>query len=177
DTDQRTSIPMFRTTLLVFTTSALLAGAGLATAAQPGQGVRGVVTDSSDAALPGVVVTAALDGHVVARAVTDAAGTYEPRPLPSGDVRLVFQLDGFASADAPVVVHAGAVASVSKRLELAPVTETVMVVGRATDVPPPAPRLPPLPAVTPVAAHDRDSVCGPAKPGTAPAAFGTIPPP
>ena len=62
-----------------------------------------------------------------------------------------------------------------ERLELAPVSETVVV--HAPALVEPRPRFvsppPPPPVVLPVPAHDRDSICGPAKPG-APESLGTI---
>jgi hypothetical protein len=93
--------------------------------------IRGAITDSSDGALPGVTVTAtSLDGGVLATAVTDGTGAYELQALSAGQVRLSFQLDGFAAADALVTIEA-AVFVVRNRLELAAVAETVVVVGRA----------------------------------------------
>jgi hypothetical protein len=136
--------------------------------------IRGAITDSSDGALPGVSVTAtSLDGGVLATAVTDGTGAYELQALSAGQVRLSFQLDGFAAADALVTIEPGKVTLVRNRLELAAVTETVVVVGRAADSPP-AFQAPPPPVAIPVPAHDRDSVCGPAKPDATPESFGTI---
>jgi Carboxypeptidase regulatory-like domain len=155
---------------------AVLAFSSGAASTQAGQGtIRGAITDSSDAALPGVTIVAtSVDGRAVATAVTDGTGTYELAALPAGQVRLTFQLDGFATADASAVVQPDAVSIVKQRLELAPVTETVVVVGKATDSASPAFQRPPPPVVQPVAEHDRDSICGPAKPEAAPESLGTI---
>ena len=161
--------------LLVLALAALLVLSRAATSTELSDGtIRGAVTDSSDGALPGVSVTAtSLDGRVLATAVTDGTGAYELQALSAGQVRLSFQLDGFAAADALVTIEPGKVSVVRNRLELAPVTETVVVVGSAADSPP-AFQTPPPPVVIPVPAHDRDSVCGPAKPGATPESFGTI---
>src|SRR5262245_7498196 len=161
--------------LLVLALAALLALSRAATSTEMGDGtIRGSITDSSDSALPGVSVTAtSLDGGVLATAVTDGTGAYELTALSAVQVRLSFHLDGFGAADALVTIEAGKVSVVRKRLELAPVTETVVVVGRAADSPS-AFHTPPPPVVIPVPAHDRDSVCGPAKPGATPESLGTI---
>jgi Carboxypeptidase regulatory-like domain len=163
-------------TTLVLAAIAVLAFSSRAASTAAGQGaIRGAIADSSGGALPGVTVVAtSVDGRVVATTVTDGTGAYELSALPAGQVRLTFQLDGFATADASAAVQPNAVSIVTQRLELAPVTETVVVVGRATDSAPPAFRAPPPPVVQPVAAHDRDSVCGPAKPEATPESFGTI---
>jgi carboxypeptidase family protein len=137
--------------------------------------IRGAIVDNSDGALPGVTVVAtAADGHVVATTVTDGTGAYELAALPAGAVRLTFQLDGFAPASVLVAVQPDAVSIVGKRLELAPVTETVVVVGRATELSQRVVATPPPPVATPVPAHDHDSVCGPSKPDKTPESLGTI---
>ena len=175
DSDPRTKHPMTRLArLLVLALAALLVFSRAARSTEMSDGmIRGAITDSSGGALPGVSVTAtSLDGGVLATAVTDGTGAYELQALATGQVRLSFQLDGFAAADALVTIGATKVTVVHNRLELAAVTETVVVVGRAADSP--AFRAPPPPVVIPVPAHDRDSVCGPAKPGATPGSFGTI---
>jgi len=161
--------------LLVLALAVLFVAVPAATAADLAEGtIRGAVTDGSGGALPGVAVTAtSIDGRVLATAVTDATGAYEFAALPVGQLRLTFQLDGFADGEASVAVQPDAVAVIGRRLELAPVTETVVVVGKATDSEPAASQTPP-PQVMPVPVHDRDSVCGPAKPGAMPESFGTI---
>jgi hypothetical protein len=154
-------------------------------AAQQTQGVvRGEVTDSSGGVLPGVVVVAtATGGRLLATTVTDGSGRYAFRTLPSGrPITLTFQLEGFASAAAVVAVISGVDSRVVQRLEVAPFVETVVVHAPAP-VDPPAPLDPPSrvfspppphPVARPVPAHDRDSICGPAKPGASPESLGTI---
>jgi hypothetical protein len=127
--------------------------------------------------LPGViVVVTATGGRLLATTVTDGTGGYAFPALPAGPVTLTFQLEGFASATVALAVQSGAESRVVERLELAHFSETVVVHGPppvdtpSRFVPPPAPP----PVVRPVAAHDRDSVCGPAKPGALPESLGTI---
>jgi hypothetical protein len=158
---------------LLFTGSARAAGQ-----TTPGM-VRGEVTDSSGGVLPGVtVVAASADGRPLATIVTDGAGTYVFRSLPAGPATLTFQLEGFANAAVALSVLPGAESRVVEHLELSPVSETVVVHAPLPAVDPPptrmAPPRPPSPVLAPLPAHDRDSICGPAKPAAAPEALGTI---
>jgi hypothetical protein len=146
----------------------------LAAGQQPAQGaVRGAVTDSSGAFLPGVTVVAtASSGQLLATAVTDGTGRYVLRALPAETVTLTFQLEGFAEVSATMTVERGAESRLLQRLDLAPLSETVVVhAPGATDRPRPRfdPPPAPLPLVaTPVPAHDPAAVCGPAKPDAFP---------
>src|SRR5262249_29452751 len=160
---------------LVLAIVALFVIAAGSAAADDGRGaVRGAITDTSGAALPGVTVVATSpDGRVLATTVTDPTGAYELGALPTGQVRLRFQLDGFANGDATIAIEPDAIAMVAKRLELARVTETVVVVGNIVDAAAAVPT-PPPPEIAPLPVHDRDSVCGPAKPPATPESFGTI---
>jgi hypothetical protein len=145
--------------------------------AEPAQGgVRGAVTDGSGGVLPGVTVVAtSADGVVIATTVTNAVGGYAFGALPAGPVRLIFQLEAFATAIVGLAVKSGTESVVTEHLELAAITETVVVHGHAPDPPDrrPAPT-PPPPAARPVPRHDQESICGPAKPGATAEAFGTI---
>jgi hypothetical protein len=148
------------------------------TAGQAARGVvRGEVTDDSGAVLPGViVVVTATGGRLLATTVTDGAGGYVFSALPAGPITLTFQLEGFAGATVALAVQSGAESRVVQHLELAHFSETVVVHGPPpVDVPPRVipPPLPP-PVARPVVAHDRDSICGPAKPGALPESLGTI---
>jgi Carboxypeptidase regulatory-like domain len=143
---------------------------------QPAQGVvRGEVTDSSGGVLPGVTVVAtATGGRLLATAVTDGSGGYVFRALPAGPITLTFQLEGFASAAVRLTVQPGAASRVVERLGLAPFSETVVVHAPSPVDPPSRLVSPPPPVVRPVPAHDRDSICGPAKPVALPESLGTI---
>ena len=159
----------------------LIALCAAVAAAQAGKGViRVEVTDSSGGRLPGVeVVATAVDGQVQT-AVTDRTGVHVFPAVPAGPAMLRFRLEGFAGVLVGVTVESGAESRVAQRLELAPLSETVDVqapapVEQARPVPPPpVPSPPRAPLLGPVPPHDRDSVCGPAKPGAAPESLGTI---
>lgn len=165
-----TTLAVAAIALLVLCTTAAAAKAGKSV-------VRGEVTDSSGGVLPGVtVVVTGTDGRVLATAVTDGAGRYAFRTLPSGSIMLRFRLDGFAEVVVELTVQPGAESRVVQRLELASLSETVVVHGAEEVDPrsPSAPSPPPAPVIQPVPTHDRDSVCGPSKPGAAPESLGTI---
>ncbi len=164
------------TTTLATATAALFVICSTVGAAQTGRGVvRGEAIDSSGGVLPGVTVVAtAANGRVLATTVTDGAGGYVFRNLTAGPVILRFELEGFTSVVVHLSVQPGAETRAVERLEVAPISETVVVQG---DLPvDPSPFVPSSPrlVVTPVPTHDRDSVCGPAKPGASPESFGTI---
>ena len=145
-----------------------------------GRSIRGVVSDESNGVLPGVTIVAtSADGRVLATAVTDGQGRYVIGPLAAGRVTLTFQLEGFSRVAVPVEIGADADAVVSRRLVVAPQSETVDVVGKVPVPPPPPPPPPPAaprprPVTISVPEHDRDSVCGPAKLSASPESFGTV---
>jgi Carboxypeptidase regulatory-like domain len=150
-------------------------------AAQAGRGVvRVEVTDSSGGRLPGVEVVAnAAEGQAL-RAVTDRTGRCVFPAVPAGPVMLRFRLERFAGVLTGVTVQSGAESRLVQRLELAPLSETVVVQAPAPVEmarplpPPPVPSPPRAPLLRPVPPHDRDSVCGPAKPGAPGESLGTI---
>lgn len=165
--------------------AAVMVVLGLWSAAPTGQAggrnVRGVVADESNGVLPGVTVVAtAPDGRVLATTVTDGEGRYTVGPVAPGLVTVTFQLEAFSKSIVQVSVRADADAVVNQRLVMAPQSETVVVVGKVPVPPPPPPPAPPPPAPRPrpvtvaVPEHDHDSVCGPAKLGAIPQAFGII---
>jgi carboxypeptidase family protein len=177
---RRTEVMRFPAQMLA-AASSLLVFCAMAAAAQTGKGVvRVEVTDSSGGRLPGVAVIAtAVDGSVLT-AVTDRTGGYVFRAVPAGPVMLQFRLEGFAGVLVGATVQSGAETRVVQRLELAPLSETVDVqapapIEKARPLPPPpAPSPARGPLMKPVPPHDRDSVCGPAKPGVAAESLGTI---
>ena len=160
----------------VFVIFALLSLCPAAASVAADQGaVRGTITDGSNAALPGVIIVATTpEGGVIAATSTDGSGAYELGGLPAGELKLSFQLDGFATATMSVAVEPGVVSTVQKRLELAPVTETVLVIGQGSVASQASSAAPPRPEAKPVPVHDRDSICGPAKPAALPESFGKI---
>lgn len=135
--------------------------------------IHGTVADPSGGVLPGVTVAATrADGVVVAVVATTDVGRYTLE-LPAGAVKLTFSLEGFSTATIDVEVKESADTEVAtQRLIVAPQSETVNVEARlatpSTSAPPPRPELMPIPE------HDRDSVCGPAKPDPNAEALGFI---
>jgi hypothetical protein len=159
----------------------LLVVCSTAWAGQPVPGAaRGQVTDSSGGVLPGVTVVAtATDGRILKTAVTDGSGSFVLGALPAGRLTLTFQLEGFAVVAVGLTVEPGVDSRVVQRLELAQLSETVVVHAPPVVVaPPPPPRVipqrPPSPVVRAVPPHDRDSICGPAKASTFAQSLGTI---
>lgn len=161
-------------TIFLVCSTALSARGPLSAETGPGS-VRGEVADASGGVLPGVTVVATgADGRVVATAVTDGAGSFVVSALPSGLVHLRFQLEGFDPAVVELAVQSGTESRVVERLDLASITESVVVYAKAPVDPPRRPPPPPPPVLLPVPTHDRDSICGPAKPGATSESLGTI---
>src|SRR6266516_542100 len=120
---------------IVFTLCALTAADARAQV-QTGS-IVGVVTDSSNAILPGVAVS--LSGERLIGGVqtqpTDATGAYRFDRLPPGTYHLKFELQGFRSVErSDVVVNAAFVAAVNAKLEVGSVQETVTVTGDSPTV-------------------------------------------
>jgi len=120
-----------------------------------------------------------VDGQVLT-AVTDRTGRCVFPAVPAGPVMLRLRLEGFAGVLVGVTVQSGTESRVVQRLELAPLSETVVVEAPAPIEkprplpPPPVPSPPRGPLLRPVPPHDRDAVCGPAKAGAAAESLGTI---
>lgn len=95
--------------------------------------IHGRVTDTSDAAVPGVTVT--LTGPVLLQpltAVTSETGTYQFPRLAVGQYSLTFELPGFKTVVREGIrVELGFNAQVNIRLEVSAVEETVTVTGES----------------------------------------------
>ena len=118
------------TRLLILASVALLPptpASGQATQAS----ISGVVTDTSNAVLPGVTVAAtgpALQRQVVA--VSNEAGEYRLSPLPPGTYTITFELPGFQSVKREGVrLAVGFTATIDQSLSLGSVEETITVSG------------------------------------------------
>jgi len=112
--------------------------------------------------------------RVIRTTTTDASGEYSVEALPVGPAKVTFGLEGFTTAVLQLAVRPDAEAWIATHLELASLNETVVVSAAApasASAPPPPP---PAPVLIPVPSHDRESVCGPAKPGATREALGTI---
>ncbi len=155
---------------LTLAAAALLLLAPLTAAAQAGRTeLTGRVTDSSGAALPGVVVTlSSPQAPGPLTAVTDGTGQYRFQDLRTDTYSVTFELPGFETrTNASVALLPGSVFILDRQLELAALEETVEVLGEVPKPPPPPvvrPPLRPRAAVQPVPAEALASVCGPAQP-------------
>jgi hypothetical protein len=96
--------------------------------------LRGRITDSSGAALPGVTVTAsspAVMGGKLA-AVTSPEGLYRIPALPPGDYEITMELTGFKTVSLPGTrINVGMTLTIDRVMEIAPVEEAVTVVGES----------------------------------------------
>jgi hypothetical protein len=111
-------------------------------------------------------------GQALATTVTDANGNFSFERLPTGLVVLTFHLDGFLDATLKTTVAPGVAPgpSLVQKLDLASVSETVVVRGD----PPPPPPPPPPPSIIPVPEHDAAAVCAPGKAEGPVPAFGVV---
>lgn len=114
--------------LLITFCAAAPAWAQLATAELSGR-----VTDSSDAVLPGVTVTATQTATGLTRSVvTDENGAYLISNLPTGPYRLEVALQGFRTyVQTGIVLQVGATPTINAALELGSLEETVTVEAAA----------------------------------------------
>src|SRR3954464_9160384 len=99
--------------------------------------ISGVVTDSSNAVMPGVTVSVSGDKLIggVQTQTTDVSGAYRFDRLPPGSFHVKFELQGFRSIDrADVAISAAFVATVNAKLEIGSVTETITVTGESPTV-------------------------------------------
>jgi Carboxypeptidase regulatory-like domain/TonB dependent receptor len=99
--------------------------------------IVGAVTDSSNAVMPGVLVS--LSGERLIGGVqtftTDATGAYRFDRLPPGDYTVKFELQGFRTVErAAIRVNAAFVATVNIKLEVGSVAETITVTGESPTI-------------------------------------------
>jgi len=99
--------------------------------------ILGVVSDMSNAVLPGVVVT--LSGERLIGGAqtftTDATGAYRFDRLPPGDYTVKFELAGFKVVERTSIrVNAAFVATVNVKLEVGTIEETVTVTGESPTI-------------------------------------------
>jgi TonB dependent receptor/Carboxypeptidase regulatory-like domain len=99
--------------------------------------VTGIVTDTSNAILPGVTVTLSgekLIGGAQVQA-TDSSGSYRFDRLPPGTYTVRFELQGFKTVErADIIINAAFIANVSPKLEVGNVSETITVQGESPTV-------------------------------------------
>jgi len=99
----------------------------------PAAEIKGTVTDPSGAAVGGAQVSIVDRVGVEAQTVADSGGSFDLKNVPvSAGARLVVTAPGFRTAEMPL---AGAAMPAAVRLDLAPVVDSVRVIGSAIDVP------------------------------------------
>jgi hypothetical protein len=126
-----------RVVLAVAAAAAVLFGGTEARAQVQTGSITGIVSDTSGAVLPGVNVTLSGDRLIGGpqTAVTDASGAYRFDRLVPGDYNLKFELQGFKTVERPDVrINASFVATISPKLEVGSLTETITVTGASPTV-------------------------------------------
>src|SRR6185436_9082865 len=99
--------------------------------------IVGVVTDSSNAMLPGATVSLSSEKLIGGpqTQVTDAVGAYRFDRLPPGSYQLKFELQGFRSmARDGILLSAAFISTVNVKLEVGSLNETVTVTGESPTV-------------------------------------------
>ncbi|HET6959152.1 MAG TPA: carboxypeptidase-like regulatory domain-containing protein, partial [Vicinamibacterales bacterium] len=121
---------------VVFGVCCLLTAAAAHAQVQTGS-IAGVVTDTSNAVMPGVTVSVSGDKLIggVQTQTTDSSGAYRFDRLPPGSYNVKFELQGFRSIDRnAIAISAAFVATVNAKLEVGNVTETITVTGESPTV-------------------------------------------
>jgi Carboxypeptidase regulatory-like domain len=98
--------------------------------------ITGVVIDQQGAVLPGVTVTLNSDALIRPQTtVTNERGVFSVIALPPGIYRVKFELQGFASIDrSDIPVRVAVVTTVDQTMQVASVTESVIVTGESPAV-------------------------------------------
>jgi hypothetical protein len=115
---------------------ALLAAPNARAQAQTGS-ITGVVADTSGGILPGVTVSVSGEKLIggVQTQVTDASGNYRFDRLPPGSYNVKFELQGFKTVERQGIrITALFVATVSPKLEVGSVSETITVTGESPTI-------------------------------------------
>lgn len=97
--------------------------------------IRGTITDSSGAVLPGVSVsiTERASGRVIS-AVTNESGLFVVRSLPAGEYQVSSELDGFKTMIREVTVNVGQTTTTTFTMEVGEITEVVTVAAQSIKV-------------------------------------------
>jgi hypothetical protein len=99
--------------------------------------IVGLVTDSSNAVMPGVLVSLSGERLIggVQTLTTDASGAYRFDRLPPGSYTVKFELQGFKIIErADIVVNASFVATINAKLEVGQLAETITVTGESPTI-------------------------------------------
>lgn len=128
---------LFRIFAFLVASLGLLLNASSALAQVQTGSIAGIVTDSSNALLPGVTVSVSGDKLIggIQTQTTDSTGAYRFDRLPPGSYHVKFELQGFRSIErSDILVDAAFVASVNAKLEVGSVSETITVSGQSPTV-------------------------------------------
>ncbi len=122
---------MLRLALLSCLLACLAAPVGAQTVSATTGAINGVVTDKTQAILPGVTVTISSPALMGTRdAVSDARGEYRFVAVPPGDYKVVYDLSGFATVVREGIrVGVGFTATLNIEMQLASQHETITVIG------------------------------------------------
>lgn len=97
--------------------------------------LSGSVSSADGQALPGATVTFASENLQGSRVVvTDGNGNFASPPLPPGEYEVTFQLEGFGTQTRRIRLGAAQQVEVNVELQLAEVTEEIVVSGEAVEV-------------------------------------------
>src|SRR5215467_9187381 len=98
--------------------------------------IRGTITDSSGAALPGATVTVTnLQTNLSRTLTTGSTGGYSFDSIPPGDYKVEIEAKGFRkSVVSRVQAQVGSIAEVSPSLKIGEIKETVVVETTASQV-------------------------------------------
>ena len=98
-------------------------------------GLEGTVVDPDGRTAPGALVLVSDRSVIRATAVTDEQGRFEVTDLPAGRYELRVALDGFGAAPVMVDLAADAIESVSIRLQVRAISESIVVTAAARELP------------------------------------------
>ena len=126
-----------RVVVAIAACAAVLLAAPTAQAQVQTGSITGAVSDTSGAVLPGVNVTLTGERLIggAQSMVTDATGAYRFDRLVPGAYNAKFELQGFKTVErADIRINAAFVATISPRLEVGSLTETITVTGESPTV-------------------------------------------
>jgi outer membrane cobalamin receptor len=104
----------------------------LLSAAVAAASLKGTVADPSGAPIVGAQVAVSVRAGIAARTLTGANGSFDLDATAAPDAKLVVAAPGFRTAEIPLSSATGPLAV---KLELAPIADSVSVVGSTIDVP------------------------------------------
>ena len=114
---------------------ALSAGVWPAPAIASAAGLEGTVVDPNGLATPGATVLVSDRSVIRATALTDDQGWFEITDLPAGRYEVRVAFDGFGAAPVAVDLTADGVGSVSIRLQVRAISESIVVTAAARELP------------------------------------------